>query len=66
MTNWWATITAPKDEYGLTDAQHEEVVWHARRGEEGRDFAERLGVQGYGMDIAAFYRLLIHHGISTQ
>lgn len=64
--DWLDELTAPKDEYGLTDKQREDVLWHARKGEEGRDFAERLGVQAFGMDILQFYKLLTDYGISTK
>lgn len=64
--DWLEKLLETKDEYGLTSRQREDVLWHAGKGEEGRDFAERLGVQAFGMDVRTFYKLLTDHGISTR
>lgn len=61
--DWIDELTAPKDEYGLTDKQRKEVLAHCRRGEQGRDFAEELAVLAYGMDTTKFYKLLADYGI---
>lgn len=64
--DWFAELTAPKTEYGITEKQQEELLWHARRGEHGRDTAEVLATQVFGMDILKFYQLLSSQGIDTK
>lgn len=51
---------------GLNQEQREDVLWHARRSEAGRDFAEYLCCTGYGASTQCFYRLLTDHGISVD
>lgn len=65
LAAWWAGFEATPDKYGFTDIQRDDILWHARRGERGRDFAEELAY-ACGLDPSQFYALLAEHSITSK
>ncbi|WP_425953027.1 hypothetical protein [Ralstonia pseudosolanacearum] len=66
LRDWFSTMFAERDEFGLSDEQRATLLSLAGEGEEGRDTAERIACGGYGLKTSQFFELLAQNGISSR